>query len=132
MEKLECYSVVVPNKPGKGVHVLSAFKEAGVNFVAIWGYPVGKSKSRIDLVAADPALLKKTAKHLKIDLGKKQTALHIAGEDRPGAVADMLAKLAEQKINVYAAQALCAGGGRFGALIQVDKDDVKKAVKLLA
>ena len=132
MAKLEYYSVVVSNKPGKGEHVLSALKEAGVNFVAIWGYPMGKSKARIDLVAEDTALLKKAAKHLKIELGKKQTAFHITGEDHPGAVAEVLAKLAAKKINVFAMQALCAGNGRFGALIQVAPDDVKKAAKALA
>lgn len=132
MTKLECYSVVVANKPGKGGHVLEAFKEAGVNFIAIWGYPVGKSKSRIDLVAEDPALLKKTARQLKIELGKKQTVFHVTGEDHPGAVAEVLAKLAEKKINIHAAQALCAGNGRFGALVQVDEDDVKKAKKAMA
>jgi hypothetical protein len=131
MAKLEYYSVVVPNKPGKGAQVLSAFKEAGVNFVGIWGYPVGKSKSRIDLVAEDVALLKKAAKQLKIELGKKQTAFHITGEDHPGAVAEALAKLAAKEINVYAVQALCAGNGRFGVLIQVEKDAVKKAAKAL-
>jgi hypothetical protein len=132
MTKLDFYSVVVPNKPGKGEQLLSAFKEAGVNFVGIWGYPLGKSKSRIDLVAEDPALLKKTAKQLKIDLGKKQTAFHITGEDHPGVVAEALAKLAAKDINVYAVQALCAGDGRFGALIQVDQEAVKKAAKALA
>ncbi|HEY2019114.1 MAG TPA: hypothetical protein VGH38_36660 [Bryobacteraceae bacterium] len=131
MAKLDYYSVEIPNKPGKGAAVLTAFKEAGVNFTGIWGYPVGKSKGRIDLVAEDPALLKKAAKQLKIDLGKKQTAFHITGEDHPGAVAEALAKLAAKEINVYAVQALCAGNGRFGALIQVDKDDVKKADKAL-
>jgi hypothetical protein len=132
MAKLEYYSVVVSNKPGKGAHVLSAFQHAGVNFVGVWGYPVGKSKSRIDLVAEDPALLKKAAKQLKIDLGKKQIAFHITGEDHPGAVAEALAKLADKDINVYAVQALCAGNGRFGMLIQVEKDAVKKAAKALA
>jgi hypothetical protein len=132
MAKLDYYSVVVPNKPGKGVRLLTLFKEAGVNFVGIWGYPVGKSKSRIDLVPEDPALLKKAAKQLDIDLGKKQTAFHVTGEDHPGAVAEVLAKLAAKEINVYAVQALCAGTGRFGALIQVDEDDVKKAAKALA
>src|ERR1019366_5065654 len=127
MAKLDYYSVVVPDKPGKGEHLLSALKEAGVNFVAIWGYPVGKGKSRIDLVATDTALLKKAAKKLKIDLGKKQTAFHIAGEDHPGALAELAAK----KINVSAVQALCADNGRFGALIQVAPDDVKKAAKAL-
>src|ERR1035441_2441986 len=105
MTKLELYSVVVPNKPGKGAHLLSAFKEAGVNFVGIWGYPVGKSKSRLDMVAEDAALLKKVAKQLKIKLGKKQTAFHITGEDHRGAVAEVLAKLAAKEINVYAVQA---------------------------
>ena len=132
MAKLEYYSVVVSNKPGKGEHVLSALKEAGVNFVGIWGYPVGKSKARIDLVAEDTAQLKKAAKKLKIELGKKQTAFHITGEDRPGAVAEVLAKLAAKKININAVQALCAGNGRFGALVQVAPDDVKKAAKALA
>ena len=131
MAKLEYYSVVVPNKPGKGEHVLSALKEAGVNFVAIWGYPVGKSKSKIDLVAEDPAGLKKAAKKLKIDIGKKQTAFHVTGEDHAGAVAEVLAELAAKKINVSAVQALCADNGRFGALIQVAPDDVKKAAKAL-
>lgn len=132
MEKLEYYSLVVPNKPGKGAQVLGAFKEAGVNFIGIWGYPLGKHKSRIDVVAEDTALLKQVAKRLKIDLGKKQTAFHIAGEDHPGALAELLAKLAAKEINVYAVEALCAGNGRFGALIQVDEDSVKKAAKALA
>lgn len=131
MTKLELYSVIVPNKPGKGAHLLSTLKEAGVNFVGIWGYPVGKSKARIDLVAEDSALLKKAAKQLKIEIGKKQAVFHVTGEDRPGAVAEVLAKLASKEINVYAVQALCAGNGRFGTLIQVDEDDVKKANKVL-
>lgn len=132
MTKLDLFSVVVPNKPGKGVQLLSAFKEAGVNFVGLWGYPLGKSKSRIDLVPEDAVLFKKAAKQLKVDLEKKQTVFHITGEDHPGVVAEALAKLADKEINVYAVQALCAGDGRFGALIQVDQEDVKKAAKALA
>lgn len=131
MAKLEFYSTVVPNKPGKGAQLLSAFKEAGVNFVGIWGYPAGKSRSRIDLVPEDAALFKKAAKQLKIQLGKRQTAFHITGEDHPGAIAEALAKLAAKEINVYAVQALCAGNGRFGAMIQVDQDAVRKATKAL-
>lgn len=134
MAKLEYYSVVVSDKPGKGAQVLGAFQEAGVNFVAVWGYPVGKgkSKSRIDLVAEDTGLLKKAAKKLKIELGAKQTAFHITGEDQLGAVAEVLAKLAAKKVNVNAVQAICAGNGRFGALIEVAQDEVKKAKKALA
>jgi predicted amino acid-binding ACT domain protein len=132
MTKLDFYSVIVPNKPRKGQKLLSGFKEAGVNFVGIWGYPVGKSKSRIDLMPEDPALFKKAAKQLKIDIGKKQTAFHVTGEDHTGVVGEVLARLGAKDINVFAVQALCAGNGRFGAMIQVDQDDVKKAGKALA
>src|ERR1022692_4299901 len=131
MTKLEYYSVVVSNKPGKGAQVLSAFKEAGVNFVGVWGYPFGKSKSRIDLVAEDVALLKKTAKQLKIELGKKQTAFHITGEDHPGAAAAAFAQLAAKDIIVYSGQALCPGNGRSGPLIDVEIAALKKGAKAL-
>jgi hypothetical protein len=132
MSKLELYSVVVPNKPGAGARLLGDFKDAGVNFTGIWGYPVGKRKARIDLVAEDPALLKRAAKQLKIDLGKKQVVFHITGEDHSGVVAGVLGKLAEKNIDVYAVQALCAGNGRFGTMIQVDPEFVNKAAKILA
>lgn len=132
MAKVECYSVVVSNKPGSGAKLLSALKDAGVNFIGVWGYPVGKKKARIDLVAEDTAVFKRAAKKLKIELGKKQTAFHMTGEDHPGAIADVLARLAAKDINVHAVQATCGGSGRFGALIQVDQDRVKKAAKALA
>ena len=132
MARLECFSVEIANKPGRGVELLEAFRKAGVNFVGIWGYPMGKKKARIDLVPENPDLLKKTAKQLKIDLGKKQTAFHVTGADHPGAVAETLVKLADKGINVHAVQALCGGNGSYGAMIEVDPDDVKKAAKALA
>ena len=132
MTKLELYSAMIPNKPGQGAQLLAAFQESGVNFVGMWGYPIGKTKSRIDLVPEDPALFKKIARQHKIEIGKKQVAFHITGEDHPGAVAEVLSKLAARQINVYAAQALCAGEGRFGALIQVDSDAARKVAKALA
>jgi prephenate dehydratase len=48
MTKLEFYSVVVRNKPGKGAELLTAFKKAGVNFVGIWGYPVGVDQEAVE------------------------------------------------------------------------------------
>jgi prephenate dehydratase len=132
MTKLEIYSVTIPNKPGEGARLLGAFREMGVNFTAVWGYPMGKTKSRLDVAPMDPAMFKKAAKQLKVDPGKKQIAFHFEGQDHPGAVAEVLAKLAAKQINVYAAQALCAGEGRYGALIQVDPESAAKAAKALA
>ncbi|HYK91017.1 MAG TPA: hypothetical protein VE398_19755, partial [Acidobacteriota bacterium] len=50
---------------------------------------------------------------------------------RMGAVADIIGKLAAANINVTAIDALCAGSGRFGAILWVKAPDVRKASKAL-
>jgi hypothetical protein len=42
-----------------------------------------------------------------------------------------MATLADAKINITALQAVCAGAGRYGALLFVKPRDVKKAAKAL-
>ncbi len=62
--------------------------------------------------------------------GPKRAFL-IAGEDRVGAIAYLYRKLSEAQINVTALDALCAGGGRYGAILWVAPRDFAKAAKLL-
>lgn len=131
VKKLERYSIEVPDKAGHGAKALGALKEAGVNFIGVWGYPIKGKKARIDVIAEDAALLKKAAKNAGIALGPKAVSFFINGEDRPGAVLETLAKLAEKGISVVAVQAVCGGAGRYGATLQVADDDVKKAAKAL-
>jgi hypothetical protein len=51
----------------------------------------------------------------------------IEGDDRIGACADVLGKLAAAKVNVVAMDAVAAGSGRWGAILWVAPRDVKKA-----
>ena len=63
-------------------------------------------------------------------VGPKRCFL-IAGDDRVGAVADAVQKLAEAGINVTAVDAACAGGGRYGGILWVAARDVARASRLL-
>ncbi|MBI2089247.1 MAG: hypothetical protein HYT78_10960 [Deltaproteobacteria bacterium] len=59
------------------------------------------------------------------------TGFLIQGDDRVGAIADIMTKLAEAKINVTAVDAAAAGLGRYGAILWVKSRDVKKAANIL-
>jgi hypothetical protein len=128
---LAYFAVVVPNKTGEGAKVLSALNEAGVNMIGFWGYPVKGKKAQLDIAPADAKVFAKAAKKLGLEVAPKRTAFLVNGADRPGAVAEALGKLAAAGIATHAAQAICAGEGRYGALIQVGDDDVKAAKKAL-
>ena len=128
--RVEYFYVIVPDKPGKAAQILEGLRDAGVNLLAFSGFPKGK-KGQLDLVASDTAALMEAAKKLKLDLSKKKTGFHIQADDRPGAVAEIMGKLAAAKINVVAMQAISAGAGRFGGLLWVKPSDLKKASKAL-
>ncbi|MBU2498393.1 MAG: ACT domain-containing protein [Proteobacteria bacterium] len=61
----------------------------------------------------------------------KKTGFLVQGQDRTGAVAEVLKNLADAKINVTAVDAVSAGGGRWGAILWVKSKDVSKASKAL-
>ena len=131
VQKVDHYSCEIPNKVGEGARVLSALREAGVNFTAVWAYPVTARKARIEMAPQERAVLTKAAKKAGLELSPRRTAFLVSGEDHAGVLSEPLSKLAAAGINVFAAQAVCAGQGRFGAVIFVGPDDVKKAGKVL-
>lgn len=125
------YSVTLPNKLGQGIAVLSAIQAAGVNLLAFWGYPVKGRKVQFDIVPEKAGELARALKKTGLEAGPRKQALLIAGVDRPGALADSFAKLAGGGIDVFAAQAVAAGEGRYACLLQIAEADLKKAKKLL-
>ena len=41
VRSVEYYYVTIPDTPGEGQRILSAFKESGVNLLAFLGFPLG-------------------------------------------------------------------------------------------
>ena len=115
--KVNHYSTTIANKAGEGARVLGALKDGGVNFIALWAYPSKPGQAQLEMIPENGSALVKAAKKAGLAVGKKQIAFFVNGEDRPGAVAESLAKLAAVEINAGAVQAVCAGAGRYGAII---------------
>lgn len=130
IQRVQYFYAEVPDKPGEGSKILQLLKEEGVNLLAFSGFPKGR-RAQIDFIPADAALFKAAAKKAKLKLVGPKTAFLIQGDDRVGAMADIVAKLAEANINVTAVDAVSAGAGRYGAIFWVKPRDVKKAAQLL-
>jgi hypothetical protein len=128
IQLVDYFYIEAPDKPGEGARVLALFKGAGVNLLAFSGFPKGR-RAQLDFIPADPAAFKAAAKKNKLKLVGPKKGFLIQGDDRVGALADLLAKLAGAKINVTATDAVCAGAGRYGVLLWVKPRDVKRAAK---
>jgi predicted amino acid-binding ACT domain protein len=118
------------DKPGEGARILSMLKDAGVNLLAYSGFPKGR-RAQLDFIPADVAAFRAAARKARLTLVGPKTGFLIQGEDRPGVLAEIVAKLAEAKINVTACDAVTAGEGRYGALLWVKPQDVQKAARVL-
>jgi hypothetical protein len=127
---VDYYYTMVPDKVGEGARILGALRDAGVNLLAFSGFPEGRAV-QLDFVPADAGAFRAAAKTAKVKLSRPKKAFLISGDDRAGAMADVHAKLAAAKISVTAADAVCAGAGRYGAILWVKPRDVKKAAAAL-
>ena len=130
VRKASYYSMKVPQRPGSGAQLLAALKAAKVNLLAFTGFPDGQ-RSQVDFVPANPKTFLAVARGMKLRLREKKTGFLIRGKDQRGAIARIMSKLAVAKINVTAVDALCAGGGRFGAILWVKQKDVSRAARAL-
>ena len=130
VRKVEYFYIETPNKPGEGAKVLAALRDGGVDLLAFSGFPHGR-KAQIDFIPKDSLTFKAAAKKAGLKLSARKTGFLIQGEDQPGAIAGIMGKLAGVKVNVTAIDAVCAGAGRYGAILWVKSTDVAKAAKAL-
>ncbi|HSE05096.1 MAG TPA: hypothetical protein VLK35_13165 [Methylomirabilota bacterium] len=126
VQRVDYFYVQVPNRAGEGLRYLSALREAGINLLAFSGFPEGRG-SQLDFVPLDAAAFRGFAKRSKWKITGPKRAFLLSGDDRVGVVAEVHAKLAAAKINVTAIDAVCAGAGRYGAILWVAARDYKKA-----
>src|SRR5262245_46710363 len=130
LQRIPYFYIEVADKPGEGAGVLSLLREEGINLLAYSGFPHGR-RAQMDFVPADALVFKAAVKKAKLKLVGPKTVFLIQGDDKVGAGAELLSKLAEAKINVTSVQAVTAGSGLYGALLWVKPRDVNKAAKIL-
>jgi len=126
---VDYFYLVVPDKTGAGAEILRTLGDAGVALTAFSGFPAGR-RAQLDFIPADAAAFKSAAKAKKWKVVGPKRGFLIQGDDRVGAIADIVGKLANAKIGVTALDAISIDG-RFGALCWVAAREVQKAARVL-
>ena len=124
------FYVTAPDKPGEGARALETLRDAGVNLLAFSGFPAGR-RAQLDFVPEDPKAFRAVARRARWSVVGPKICFLVDGDDRPGVVGEILGRLAAARINVTATDAVCAGGGRFGAILWVKPRDVARAARVL-
>jgi hypothetical protein len=130
VRKVEYFSITVPNQPAKAFGVLSTLVSSGVDLLACIGVQRGR-RAQIDVVPADTRRFKASVSKAGLTFTPEKTGFLIQGKDRPGALASHLEKLGGNGINVTGIDSLSAGEKRWGAIIWVDNETVRKAGRVL-
>jgi hypothetical protein len=131
VRRIEYHYVKVPDEPGTAARTLGPLKQSGVNLLAYLAFPIGDKQSQLDLVPENPAALREAARKADILLSDAKKAFLIQGDDRVGAAADTVGRLAEARINITATMATAGGGGRYGMVLWVAPADYERAAKAL-
>ena len=129
IRKVDYFKAQVQDNAGEGARILSALRREGINLLVFAGFPRGR-KAQLDFIPENGAAFRRAAKKAGLAVTKK-TAFLVQGQDRPGAIAGIVSKLAEEGINITALDAVASGGGRYGAILWVKPAQVRKAAKAL-
>jgi hypothetical protein len=127
---VDYFSMEVSDTPGAALQILEQLRAADVYLLTFSGFPKGR-RAQLDFVPANAAAFKAVARKAGWKLVGPKKGFLIYGDDRGGVVAELLEKLATAKINVTATQAIIAGADRFGMILWVKPQAVRRAAKVL-
>ncbi len=128
---VEYFTTTIPDRPGQACELLSHFAKLGVNLVGMTAIPMGPESTWLTLYPSDSNLLLRAAQRMNVVLNGPQHALLVQGDDEMGALAGVLARLAEANVNIFATYAVADGKGHYGDIINVRSEHYERAVKAL-
>ncbi|MDH3215237.1 MAG: hypothetical protein OEN01_02965 [Candidatus Krumholzibacteria bacterium] len=131
VRKVNYCNTTVSSRAGQGAKILGELRKAGVNLVAFTGFPTKAGKAQLDFVTEDMAGVRRLAKKNGWRLSKTKRGFLVQGNDQIGAAARHIQKLADQRINITAADAVCAGKKRYGMILWVKPKDYARAARTL-
>ena len=116
------FSIVAEDRAGVLVEINSHLKNAGVALEGIWGFRNTERGADVFVIPREVAQFPPAAREAGWEF-TEGTCFRITGEDKTGALVDLLNKIAEENINLYLANAI-AMGSEYTCYLWGDEKDV--------
>ena len=101
MEQTKEFTLTLDDRPGTLAKATDAIAKAGINIEGYCAVPSGKDgKGTFRFITSDPASARKAVEAAGFKVQDERDAAVIEVEDRPGVVAQIFRRLAENEINV--------------------------------
>jgi len=131
IRRVDYFKATVKDQPGEAYKLLSILADLGINLLALNLIPIGPLCTQMTLFPEDSHRLVQAAEKAKLSLAGPQRALLIQGEDVLGALADIHAKLAAARVNVFASSGVSDGKGHYCYILHVRSDEYDRAAQTL-
>lgn len=129
IERAIYFRIDTDDKPGQLARFSKRMSEHGINLAGVWSFGTGRGNAEIVAIPRDPHTFKKMVREAGWTF-REGSCFHLAGEDRPGALADTLDLIAQEGINLHAVDAM-GFDSRYSAYVWCDEADVEKLRKIL-
>lgn len=128
-KKIECIKIPLESKPGSFAKVYRAFREAGVEVNATWGYQMGPDAAEANIYPKDVSKAKAALDKLGIK-SSVNYAVWLDGNDELGVYLEALEALEKANVSIEASDAFGVGG-RFACVMFFDDKNREAGCKAL-
>jgi hypothetical protein len=123
------FKIDAEDRPGALAMITATLMEEGVDMSGIWGFGMGDGAAQVMAVPRDIPGFKKVAQKADWTIDE-HVCFHLEGEDKPGALVEILHKISAEGLNLNAVDAIGVEG-QFGCYIWSDDEDVIPISELL-
>ncbi|MFQ5781320.1 MAG: hypothetical protein ACE5HN_11125 [Nitrospiria bacterium] len=129
VERATYFIIDTEDRPGQLARFSKRMAEMEINLAGIWSFGTGRGNAEIIAIPREPHTFKKVIREAGWTF-REGSCFHMTGEDRAGALADTLDRVAQEGINLYAVDGM-GFEARYSAYVWCDEQDVEKLRTIL-
>jgi hypothetical protein len=123
------FGIATDDRPGELARFAKRMSEYNINLAGVWGFGIGRGNAEIIAIPRDLHAFKKAVREAGWVV-REGSCFHLTGEDRAGALAGTLDRIAQEGINLHAVDAM-GFEGRYSAYVWCDEKDMEKLRRVL-